>query len=156
MLRQPRVKSKFKKNEEFNFRDVPKKFESVTQGSIRELRSYCFNRAEKTLQGDFTPGALKPILETIVGSFNFPLAQLEADYSARKKNLEIAKIAGIAEIHAQIFDFEKLVEQHNEAYDEYATAYKRIYGETPSGVGTMKVSQAKVDSIIKAYEALEK
>ena len=151
--RQPKIKSKYKINEEFDFRNTPKKFESVTENSIRDLKAYCFDRAKSTLEGDFAPGALKATLNAIVGSFNFALAQLEGDYSARRNMLENAKVSGLADVHAQVYDFERLVQDHNSAYDAYSAAYFKIYGEKPET--NLKVSQSKVDAIVKAYESLE-
>lgn len=153
-MRQPKIRSRFNERENFDFRNTPKKFESVTEGNIRELKVHCFNYANNTLKGNFAPGALKATLESIVGSFNFALARLEGDYSARKNNLETARVSGLADVQAQIFDFEKLAQEHDEAFDVYAEAYSRIYGQMPSG--NLKVGQSKIDNIKKAYEALEK
>ena len=151
-MKQPRVKSKFKENENFDFRNTPKKFESVSDKSMRELKSYSLNSASKNVNGNFTPNSLQATLQAIVGQFNFALARLEGDYSARKNNLENAYVTGLAEVEAQIFDFEKLAEDHNEAFEEYARAYAAIYGDRPSE--NLLIKQAKIEEIKKAYEKL--
>lgn len=151
-MKQPKVKSKFKENENFDFRNTPKKFESISDKSMRELKAYCLGSATKNVKGEFTPNALQAILQSIVGQFNFAQARLEGDYSARKNNLENAYVTGMADVESQIFDFEKLAEEHNEAFEEYARAYSAIYGDRPSD--NLIVKQSKIDDIKKAYERL--
>lgn len=149
----PKIKSKYKENEKFTFRDAPKNFDSVTNATIRKLNKYCLAKNDKVFKNEFVPGALKAMLQAVAGQFNFAHRRLEGDYANRKGKLEQAYIEGISEIEAQIMDFENQVAVHNILFKQYSEICEKISGEKLSD--SLLYEESEVKKMQKKCEKLK-
>ncbi len=152
MFSKNKIKTKFKANESFDYRNVPTRFETVTEQSIRDLRAYCIRRNTVSYKGEFEPGALKNMLQAVSGQFNHAYTQVDADYSARRNNLESAYQDGLADIQEQIMNLEALIDEHNNLFQDYADAYENISGRRPKK--SLNYDDAKLEKIKESYKEL--
>ena len=127
-----KIKSKFKRNEQFSLDNIPKHFDSVTDSSIRKVKDYCAASIGRKYHGEYNPQSLKSMLETIFGEFDYVYAELEGDYQTRLSNLQTAHQEGLADVQADIINFRNQVDQHNDLYERYAIATERVTGRRPS------------------------
>lgn len=152
-MREVKIKSKYDENEEFDYRETPKIFRSVTNRTIQKLRSYCLKMNKKESKGEWKEGALKAMLESVAGRFEPAHQRLVGDYSSRLSNLENAYVSGIADLNAQIIEFESQVNNHAILFEEYAGLYYDFTGERLPA--NLSFEKSKLESILKECNALE-
>ena len=150
---QVKIKSKYDEDEEFDYRDTPKIFRSVTNKTIQKLRAYCLKMNRKESKGEWKSGTLKAMLESVAGRFEPAHQRLVGDYSSRLSNLENAYVAGIADLNAQIIEFESQVNEHTILYEEYSRLYRDFAGEELPA--NLSFDEEKLKSIKKDCEILE-
>ena len=129
-MQQVRIKSKYKKNESFEFNDSPKLFESVTNGTIQRMRKYCIWENDHNNGGKYPPNALNSMLQGVLGKFDLLYARLEGDYSSRRSKLDEAYSSGLADVDQSIIAFKAAVVEHDLAFRQYKKAYEKCTGET--------------------------
>ena len=152
-MREVKIRSKYKENEEFDYRETPKIFRSVTNKTIQKLRTYCLmiNRIES--RDEWKPGTLKAMLESVAGRFEPAHQRLVGDYSSRLSNLENAFVEGIADLNAQIIEFENQVNEHNILFEEYSKLYEDYANE--SLPADLAFKDKDLDTLKKNCEQLE-
>ena len=144
-MRAFKIKSKFKDNESFDYRNVPKQFMSVTNKNLEELRNYCLRTNEVQNRNNWEPGALGAMLRGVIGRFNEAQAQLIADYSSRRANLDSAYLAGKAALDEELINFEANAAEHNNLFAQYAEAYEKFMGKPiDSDLSIKKATLAKM------------
>lgn len=149
-----KIKSRFKQKESFDFMNTPKKFESVTDSTLRRLNRYCLHENKKLFLNNSEAGSIKAMLQAVAGKYNMAHSCLEGDYATRKGNLENAYIAGLAEISANIISFQTQVSDYNAKLDNFRRISKKIYGSDLPDL--KKYDQAQIDELKKACESLKK
>ena len=149
-----KIKSKFKQNESFDYMSAPKKFESVTDSTLRRLHKFCIHENKKLYKGETKPGAVKAMIQAVAGKYNMAQSCLEGDYATRKGNLENEYIAGIADVNAKIISFQAQVADHRVKFDNYRKMNLIIYGEDLSS--ELDYKQSQVEEIKNAYNELRR
>lgn len=147
-----KIKSKFKQNESFDYMHAPKKFESVTDSTLRRLNRYCIHENKKLYKDNTKPGAVKAMIQAVAGKYNMAHACLEGDYATRKGNLENEYITGIADVNAKIISFQAQIAEHKVKLDNYRKINYVIYGEDLPA--ELDYTQVQLNEIKSAYNAL--
>lgn len=152
-MREVKIKSKYDEEEAFDYRETPKIFRSVTNKTIQRLRAYCLKMNKKESRGEWKSGTLRAMLESVAGRFEPAHQRLVGDYASRLSNLENAYVAGIADLNAQIIEFESQINDHTILYEEYARRYESFSGEKlPSNLA---FDMKKLDAIKRDCDVLE-
>jgi GrpB-like predicted nucleotidyltransferase (UPF0157 family) len=146
------AESGFRRNERFGYEEVPRHFESVTTEGLRRIKDYCAQLVAEKYHEKYMPRALQVMLQTIDGEFEPAYATLEADYNARRMNLENAYQEGLADIEAQIMEFEQEISSHNALLDDYAEIHKALTGRTLGEA--LRYSDKKVGELKKEFGRL--
>ena len=152
-MREVKIKSKYDEDEEFDYRETPKIFRSVTNKTIQRLRSYCLRKNKKESKGEWKAGTLKAMLESVAGRFEPAHQRLVGDYASRLSNLENAYVTGVADLSAQIIEFEFQVSDHEILYEEYSRLYKSFSGEDLPA--NLSFKSKDLEMIKKSCETLE-
>ena len=153
-MREVKIRSKYNENEEFDYRDTPKIFRSVTNKTIQRLRAYCLKMNRKESKDEWKPGTLKAMLESVAGRFEPAHQRLVGDYSSRLSNLENAYVEGIADLNAQIIEFENQVSEHSILFEEYQALYKDYSGESlPSNLAFKEKDLEQIKNDCSRLEA---
>lgn len=129
-MRQIRIKSKYKANEEFDYDETPSQFSSITNRTIQNMRRYCLWESKNNSDGKYPVNALNSMLQSVVGRFDLLYSKLEGDYSSRRSKLDDAYSRGLADIDEQIIKFKATVAEHDAAFNEYRIAYEKCVGES--------------------------
>lgn len=125
------IKSQYNQDEDFDYRDVPTKFETVKSQDINRLSGAIvgFNRHnfEK-----FEPRAFRQMLENASGRFADVYNIVESDYVMRKNNLSQAYEDGMADVDARLSDLKLLADEYRTSFEIYAEIYEKFYGRRPN------------------------
>lgn len=128
-MREVKIKSKYDEDESFDYKETPKIFKSVTNRTIQRLRNFCLKRNKIESKDEWKAGTLKAMLESVAGRFEPAHQRLVGDYSSRLSNLENAYVSGVADLNAQIIEFESQINEHTILFEEYSRLYKKIIKE---------------------------
>lgn len=126
------IRSKFNREEKFNYQQTPKHFESITDYSIKVLKRNSVKTVSAMYNGEYPPQSLQAMVETINGNFDIAYAQLEGDYGARKTNLKQAFINGLADLKGILEEYKEVSKQYEEKFNEYANLEQQLTGNRPS------------------------
>lgn len=149
------VKTDFDPNEQFDYLNPPRHFKSVTDRSIRRLRS----RSVKSTLAQYKRGsipsiAIRAMLEGINGDFNIAYVQVDGDRDARRANLQNAYSDGLADLKVRLMRFKAAVNAHDLLFEKYANALEKATGERPDE--SLKYGLDEVRKLEKEYEKLRK
>ncbi len=153
-MRQVRLRSKYKDNENFDYMNVPKHFASITNRSIERLRRYCVRVNEIENKDRWVPSALESMLISVLGRFDQAHARLEGDYSSRKSNLNNAYVSGVADVEEQLIRLENSIMEHNLLFEEYKQAYENFTGKSMGA--DLKFDEAETKRLREKFEHLSK
>lgn len=123
--------SDFDRDEKFDYESIPHHFESVSANGLKEISNECSATIRNKTNGEYKPATERALLQIISGKFDRAYQELEGDYTARKANLENAYSEGIERLDERIAKFKLLVNEHNQAYEQYSESLEQAIGKTP-------------------------
>lgn len=153
-MRQIKLKSKYKEDENFDYMSAPKHFESVTNRSIERLRHYCVRMNEEENRGKWVPSALESMLVSVLGRFGIAHAKLEGDFSSRRSNLINEYVAGVADVEERLINLENSILEHNLLFEQYREAYERFTEKTMKG--DLRYSEDESKKLRAKFEKISK
>lgn len=151
-MRQHKIRSKYNENERFDFLNVPDTFNSVTEASIKDTKTYCMKSVARKFD-NFDAGVLSNMLDSTRDKFTNLYKQLEKDYEARKKKLAEAYKSGVSDIAAEIIDFRDIVADYRKAQKEYSDCLVEIMGKEPDD--TTEIDEEKIKLLEEKVKKLD-
>lgn len=146
------LRSEFDQEEDFDIKNVPSHFGSVTNDSLQRLQDSAVDSVE--VSTDFKPGALKMALKGVDGLFENAYVILEGDYNTRRNNLNIVYTSSISDLRKNFKTFELQVEEHNVAYDKYSEANAALNGSPLAK--SLRFSEEELKKLKDAIDSLGK
>ena len=144
------IRSKYK-DVNFSIKNVPSKFESVTDSAIRKTKRYSLNSVREA-HPDYPAAALKAMIMSVAGDFNNLYATLEGDRASREAKLKQAYSDGYAALGKRITNFELLIQNHNAAFDRYNEISQELLGEKIDE--NLKYGEVKHARLAKKFEQM--
>lgn len=146
--------SNFNRDEEFDYKNIPHHFESVSKDGLKQIEHDCTTTLGNKFGGINKPSAIKAMLGIIYGKFDTAYAELEGDYNARKTNLDSAYAKGLKDLSDRISLLEANINAHNLLYEQYSESMFTATGKRPNS--GLRFSDEELKNLKKEYQELKK